>query len=695
MARDPVCGMYVDEDKASFKYNLDEITYYFCSKGCLVSFMRPEITYKRIKYLTIVSFILGISIAILEFLVKINFILPNEVWMLVLSIPVQFGAGYYFYVGFKDAIISKQANMDTLIAIGTTTAWLYSAISVLQEINFIPSFLPRNALGTYFMESSLIIGFILLGKLIEHNVKRKANRAVRKLSELIPKKARVLIGEQEKEIPVEKVKVGDVIIVKPGEAIPVDGIIIEGYSSVDQSNFTGESIPVEKKVGDYVFASTVNKNGYLKIRATKTGKETAISNIGKMIEKAIQSQAPIQRIADKVSAYFVPTVVVVALISFFFWYFVAGLPVNYALIPLIAVLIIACPCALGLATPAALMIGAGKSAQKGILIKGGEYLERASKINVVVFDKTKTLTKGIVRIDKIITFFDINENEALRLAAIAEKYSEHPLAEVILNEAKKKGIEIPDPIGFEYNLGMGIKAMYENYEILIGNESLMNKYRVDINIAKDKLNELENEGYTCLILSVNRKLTSIFALADEVKDEAKEVIDYLNRKGIETIMLTGDNERIASALSRKLGIKRYYAEVLPEQKAAIIEMIKKEGKTVAMVGDGINDAVALTIADLGIAMGSGTDVAKEAGGIILINNDLKNVVYALEISRKTYSKIKQNLFWAFFYNIILIPIAAGVIYPIYGVFLNPIFAAIAMASSSVSVVLNSMTLSRL
>lgn len=695
MARDPVCGMYVDENKSSFKYEIDAITYYFCSKGCLISFIRPEVTYKRIKYLTIVSFLFGIAIAILEFFVKLSFFFPIEFWLLILSIPVQFGAGYYFYVGFKDAIMTKQANMDTLIAIGTTTSWLYSTISVLQKLNLIPNFIPENSLGIYYMESSLIIAFILLGKLIEHNVKRKASKAVRKLTEMIPKKARKLENNHENEVNIDELKAGDIVIVKPGEIIPVDGIVIEGYSSVDQSNLTGESIPVEKKIGDFVYASTINKNGYIKIKAIKTGKETAIANVGKLIEKAIQSRAPIQKIADKISSYFVPTVVAVAIFSFIFWYFFAKLPLNYAIVPLIAVLIIACPCALGLATPAALMIAAGKSAQKGILVKGGEYLEKARKINTIVFDKTKTLTKGIIKVQEILVFDNFNEIEVLKFAAIAEKYSEHPFSQAIIQEARNKGIEIPNPNHFEYIPGMGIRAVFENHEILIGNESLMHEYGIDTSFVKEKIRQLGNEGYTVLILAVNKKLSAIFSLADEIKDEAKEVIEYLNRKGFEVIMITGDNERIASAIARKLGIKRYYAEVLPEKKAEIIENLKKEGKIVAMVGDGINDAVALTVADLGIAMGSGTDIAKEAGGIILLNNDLRNVIYALEISRKTYSKIKQNLFWAFFYNTILIPIAAGALFPLYGIFLNPIFAAIAMASSSISVVINSMSLSRL
>jgi|BEDMetMinimDraft_2_1075160.scaffolds.fasta_scaffold00200_14 copper-(or silver)-translocating P-type ATPase len=694
MARDPVCGMYVDEEKATLMYTVDEITYYFCSKSCLLIFSKPEITYKRIKFFTYLSFSLGILVVILEYFISFNFLLPNLVWLLILSTPIQFGAGYYFYVGMKDAIKSKQANMDTLIAIGTTAAWLYSTIYTFQSLNILPVILPKSASGVYFTESSLIIAFILLGKLIEHNIRRRANKAISYLNELLPKKARVIRNGEEIEVPAEKVKKNEIVLVKPGEYTPVDGIIIEGFSTVDQSAITGESLPVDKRPGDFVYASTINKNGYLKIRALKIGKNTTISDVIEMVEKAILSRAPIQRLADKISSYFVPAVIAIAVFSFLFWYLVVGLPINFALLALISVLIIACPCALGIATPAAILIGASKSAQKGILIKGGEYLEKAYKIDTIVFDKTKTLTKGTIILKKIYTFEGYSEDEALKFASIAEKLSEHPFSKVLIDEAKKRNLEIPDPDKFEYFPGEGIKAVYNGHLILIGNRSLMEKNRINLTNITPILEGLEAEGNTVLILSIDSKLVSLFAITDEIRGEAKYVIDYLKNKGIKVVMITGDNNRVAAAIAKKLGIDEYYAEVKPQDKAEIIKELKKKGRVVAMVGDGINDAPALSIADIGIAIGAGSDIAKEAGGIILINNDLKSVIHAIEISKKTYSKIKQNLFWAFFYNVILIPIAAGALYPFFGIMLNPIFAAIAMASSSITVVTNSLTLNR-
>lgn len=697
MAKDPVCGMYVDEEKAPFKVTKGDITYYFCSKNCLNTFLRPEKAFRQLKIMTVFAFSLGIPIIIFEYFYQINWLFPNYVWLFLLATPVQFGAGWGFYVGMKDAIKSKQANMDTLIAIGTTAAWLYSTIYTFQSLGWIPAIFPKVTEGTtevYFTESSLIIGFILLGKVMEHLVKGRASEAIRKLLDLQPKMARVIRDEKEIMIPVEKVKVGDILIVKPGERIPVDGVVIEGFSYVDQSALTGESIPVEKKVGDEVFGATINKNGLLKIKATKVGADTTLSQIVKMVEEAIVSKMPAQRLADVVSSYFVPLVVLIAVGSFVYWYYIAKLPFGLALTTLIAVLIIACPCALGIATPAAIMIGAGKGAQNGILIKGGEHLERTYKIDTIVFDKTGTLTKGEPSLIDIIPIGNLNEEEALKFAAIAEKGSEHPIGDAIVKGAKIKNIDIPDPESFESIPGHGIKAYYQGNEILIGNRKLMAINGIDVNNIEEKLTNLENEGKTVIIMAINKKLEAIFTVADTLKEEAEQTVKVLQKMGIEVIMLTGDNKRTANAIAKKLGIKRVLAEVLPNDKANVIKELKKEGRTVAMVGDGINDAPALATADVGIAIGSGTDIAKETGGIILIKNDLRDVVVAIQLSKKTVRKIKENLFWAFFYNIALIPVAAGVLYPFFGIMLNPVYAAIAMATSSITVVTNSMTLNR-
>jgi len=527
---------------------------------------------------------------------------------------------------------------------------------------------------------------------MEHVVKGKASEAIRRLLDLQPKMARVLKDGEEIEVPVEKVMVGDILIVKPGEKIPVDGIVIDGYSSVDQSIVTGESIPVEKRVGDEVIGASINKTGVLKIKATKVGSETTLAQIVRMVEEAIVSRTPIQRLADIVSSYFVPAVISIAVGAFVFWYFIFGLPLGLALTIMIAVLIIACPCALGIATPAAIMIGASKGAQYGVLIKSGEYLEKTCKIKTIVFDKTGTLTKGQPSVTDVIAFNGFKEEEVLEFAAMAEKGSEHPLGEAVVRYANEKGIDPEYPEAFEAIPGHGIKAFYKGNEILLGNRKLMASFGVNIDMIEETLKGLENEGKTTMILAINREIMGIIAVADTLKEHVVEAINELKRMGIEVIMLTGDNKRTAQAIAKKLGIQRVFAEVLPGEKAKVIKELRNEGKIVAMVGDGINDAPALASADVGIAIGSGTDIAKETGGIILIKDDIRDVVMAIELSKATVRKIKENLFWAFFYNIVLIPVAAGILYPAFGLLLNPIFAAIAMASSSITVVSNSLLL---
>lgn len=709
MAKDIVCGMYVDEKKTPFKAERRGTSYYFCSSNCLENFLKPEKEYASLKGVTILSLTLGSITAILEYLFPISFeFLPNYVILFLLATPVQFYAGWRFYKGTWDAIKARQANMDSLIAVGTSAAWVYSTIVMLQNVGLAPVIFPKVAEGVtqvYFTESGLIIGFILLGRLMEHIVKGRASEAIRKLLDLQPKMARVLRGgEREEEIPVENVQVDDLLVVKPGESIPADGLVVKGYSSVDQSMVTGESIPVEKNVGDEVIGGTINKVGLLHVRATKVGADTALSQIVRLVEEAIISKTSIQRLADTVSSYFVPAVVAVAVGAFVFWNLAAGLPLGLAMTILISVLIVACPCALGIATPAALMIGAGKGAQNGVLIKSGEYLEKAHRLKAIVFDKTGTLTKGEPSLTDVISVnANFKERDVLRLAAIAERGSEHPLGEAIVRGAEQRiSLEIPAPKSFEAVPGFGIKAVHDGSEILLGSRKMMSVNNIPIEQAvEENIVALEEEGKTAMLVAVDKGLAGIIAVADTLKEDAKEAVERLQSMGIETVMLTGDNKRTANAIARKLGMTRVLAEVLPADKAKVVQELKNNRSgsdrrkvLVAMVGDGINDAPALAAADVGIAIGSGTDIAKETGGIILMKNNLNDVVLAIDLSKRTVRKIKQNLFEAFVYNVALIPIAAGLLYPSTGILLNPIFAAIAMALSSITVVANSLLLKR-
>ncbi|HLE65334.1 MAG TPA: heavy metal translocating P-type ATPase, partial [Candidatus Bathyarchaeia archaeon] len=698
-------GMYVDETKTPFKAERRGTAYYFCSQNCLDTFLLPEKEFRTLKIMTAFSLTLGALAAFLEYFLppllgttdwNLGYLgLPNYVWLFLIATPVQFIGGWRFYKGTRDAIRARQANMDSLIATGTTAAWAYSTLVTFARGLF-PSALVVTGPEVYFTETGLIIGFILLGKTMEHIVKGRASEAVRKLLDLQPRMARVLKGSVEVEVPVEQVALDDLLVVRPGERIPVDGIVAEGYSSVDQSVVTGESIPVEKRTGDEVIGAAINKTGLLKIRATKVGADTTLSQIVKMVEEAIVSQAPIQRLADKISSYFVPLVVAVAVGSFLFWYLSWGLPFALAFIVIISVLIIACPCALGIATPAAIMIGASKGAQNGILIKNGEYLEKAHKIGVVVFDKTGTLTKGQPSLTDIVPFNGFQDLEVLKLAAVAEKGSEHPLGEAIVRGAIAKEMEIPDAQGFEAVPGHGVRVQYDGSEVLLGNRKLLSDNGIPLTEYEDTLRKLETDGKTAMLLSYGGRVAGVVAVADTLKETSVETIRRLDSMGIDVVMLTGDNKRTAEAIGRTLGVRRVLAEVLPGDKAKVVKGLKEQGKVVAMVGDGINDAPALASSDVGIAIGSGTDIAKETGGIVLIKDDVRDVVKAIQLSKKTVRKIKENLFWAFFYNIILIPIAAGILIPFLGVdaILNPVYAAVAMAFSSVTVTLNSMLLNR-
>ncbi|HLG36696.1 MAG TPA: copper-translocating P-type ATPase, partial [Nitrososphaera sp.] len=552
--------------------------------------------------------------------------------------------------------------------------------------------------SVYFETAAIIITLILVGKLLETRTKEKASSAMRKLMDLQPRTAKVIREGNELEIPIEQVKEGDLLIVRPGERVPVDGIVLEGESSVDESAVTGESIPVDKSKDSEVIGATINQSGLLKVKATKVGQDTVLSQIITLVENARMGKAPMQRMVDQVSKYFVPVVIAVALGVSIGWYFAGGAGLTYSVLAFVSVIIIACPCALGIATPAALMMGAGKGAENGILFKGGEHLEIARKVNTVVFDKTGTLTVGKPSVTDIVDLSGMGDNELLRLAAIAESGSEHPLGQAVVRKAKENGIPVSNPNSFEAVSGHGLRASYGGHEVLIGNRKLMRENGIAVTAEVDaSLQKLEQEGKTATLVSIDGKLSGVIAMADTVKDSAKEAIESLNLMHVEVAMLTGDNERTANAIASKLGIRRVIAQVLPQEKEQVIAKLKDEGRVVAMVGDGINDAPALARADLGIAIGSGTDVAKETGGIILIKNDVRDVVAALELGKKTVSKIKQNLFWAFAYNTGLIPLAGGALVPFLGLEVFgwlPILAGAAMALSSVTVVGNSLLLGR-
>lgn len=601
---------------------------------------------------------------------------------LLITIPIML-VGYEFYTkGIRSVIKAKTANMDTLVAIGTGSAFAYSVwVMILGRYDEL-----------YFEVAGILIAFILLGRFLEAKAKGKTSEAIKKLMGLSAKTALVIRDEEEIEMPIEEVIVGDIILVKPGQKVPVDGEITEGHSSVDESMITGESIPIEKVKGARVIGATINKTGSFKFKATKVGADTALAQIIKLVEEAQGSKAPIQKLADIISSYFVPVVVGIAIVSSTAWYFFGG--ITFALTIFVAVLIIACPCALGLATPTAIMVGTGKGAENGILFKNAESLQMAQKIDTVVFDKTGTLTEGKPKVTDIIVLSDRSQDELLLFAAIAEKNSEHPLGEAIVNHAKERKLKIVDPDKFNSITGKGIEVIYMDSLIHLGNKKLLEDNGIDYEPALKNLEQLENEGKTAMLIAVDKKISGIIAVADTLKEYSAKAIQALNQIGVETIMITGDNRRTAEAIAKQVGIKRVMAEVLPQDKSDNIKKLQQDGKKVAMVGDGINDAPALTQADIGIAIGSGTDVAIESGDIILIKEDLRDVVVAMELSRYTMKKIKQNLFWAFFYNTLGLPLAAGALYPFTGFLLSPIFAGAAMAFSSVSVVSNSLLMKR-
>lgn len=607
---------------------------------------------------------------------------------LFLTIPIIIAGNKFFSKGVK-SMIAKAPTMDSLITIGSSAALIYSFYSLYLIYNGDTMAVHHM----YFESAGVIITLVLLGKYFESRAKGKTGEAIKKLMGLSPKTAIIVKNDKEVEIPIEEVEVGDVIVVKPGSKIPVDGTVIEGYTSVDESMLTGESMPVEKNIGSKVVGASINKNGTIKFKAEKVGSDTAISQIIKLVEDAQGSKAPIAKLADIIAGYFVPVVVVIAIISGLSW-FIAGKGAVFSLTVFISVLVIACPCALGLATPTAIMVGTGKGAENGILIKGGEALETTHKINTIVFDKTGTITEGKPVVTDIITYGDITSEELLKLAASAEKSSEHPLGEAIVKECEDKKLELYKLDKFMAIPGHGIEVVIDGNEILLGNKKLMTSKNIDLVDLEFKSDKLASEGKTPMYVAINNKISGIIAVADVVKENSAKAIKKLHDMGIEVVMITGDNKKTAKAIASQVGIDRVLAEVLPQDKSMEVKKLQDEGKFVAMVGDGINDAPALAQADIGIAIGSGTDVAMESADIVLMRSDLLDVPTAIRLSKSTMTNIKENLFWAFGYNVIGIPVAAGLLYLFGGPLLNPVIAALAMAFSSTSVLLNALRLKR-
>ncbi len=636
-------------------------------------------------------------------------IFPRVKWLdillLVLTTPVQLGIGWTFYEGMYKSVRHGSFNMDSLIAIGTSAAYFYSIFST-----FYPFFNPAFTGEVFYETAALLITFVVLGRLLEAKAKGKTSEAIRKLMNLQPKTATIIAEDgTEKTIPAELVEVGDILLVRPGERVPTDGVVIQGSTSVDESMLTGESMPVNKEVGDEVIGGTMNNEGMIKARATRVGKDTALAQIIKLVQDAQSSKAPIQDFADRVSQYFVPGVIIIAVFAFFFWLLITSTgifpvdrlpagtgPFLFSFLIGISVLVIACPCALGLATPTAVMVGTGVGAMNGILIKGGEPLETTHKINAIIFDKTGTLTHGKpVVTDVLIMNPRFSEEEVIFLAGSSEKGSEHPLGKAIVNHAMERVKSLEEPSEFEAIKGEGIVAKVSKRSVLLGNRRLLKERNIPIpNEVEEKLRLLENQGKTAMLLAIDSEVAAIIAVADTVKPESKTVIKKLNEMGIKTWMVTGDNERTARAIASQIGIEDVFAEVLPAEKVEKVKELQEQGYIVAMVGDGINDAPALAQADVGIAIGSGTDVAIESADIILMKNDLRDVYTAIHLSKKTMQRIKLNMFWALGYNSAGIPIAAGVLYPLFSITLPPELAGLAMALSSVSVVTSSLLLRR-
>lgn len=619
---------------------------------------------------------LTIPVIIINYLVDFS---GKNLLMLALTTPVQFIVGWHFYTGAYKSLKNRFADMNVLVALSASAAYFYSLFS---------TFLANGPV--FYQASAVVVTTITLGMLLEEMAVEKTGETIRKLMELQPKTAIVIRNGDEKEVTVEEVEVGDVVVVRPGERIPVDGVVVEGHSFIDESMITGESVPVEKNVGDNVFSATINKTGTLKFRAEKIGKETMLAQIVRLAREVQASKAPIQRLADKIVNYFVPVVVLIAVTAFMTWY-ISLKDVVLALTTLVSVLVIACPCALGIATPAAIMIGVGKGAENGILIKNGAVLEVMRKLDTVVFDKTGTLTKGALEVTDIIAE---DERRVLRIAAAAEKRSEHPVGEAIVRKAEAEGLRVDEPRSFKALPGMGVTARVKRKNVLLGNRVLMRISNVSIEHFEGEIERLEKNGKTVLILAVDSEAVGLLAVSDVLKEHSKEAVEKLQKIGLRVAMLTGDTERTARAVANRLGINDVLAEVLPAEKVKVIKELQSQGRCVAMVGDGINDAPAITQADVGIALGGGTDIAMEAGDVVLVKDDPRDVAVSINLSEKTLQKIKQNLFWAFFYNMLMVPLAAGILYPSLGVLVRPEIAAAAMILSDVTIVGNSLLLKR-
>ncbi len=754
-AVDPVCGMTVDPASAAGRSEYEGATYYFCSPMCKQKFdadpqrftssevsshrhhpvaadshlshasqgmvaihsaMRhaaPEVTDSQEEaqareYHTMMrKFWFAAVVGIPVLLTMLIEYVPSlrEATMpwhqcigiasAILTFPVLAWSGNQFFAGAWNNFRNHNTNMDTLVALGTGSAWLYSTIVAVA-----PWLFPEGTQGMYFDVAVIVIALIVLGQALELRARSRSSAAIKKLLELQAKTARVIRNGSEVDIPVEAVVVGDTVLVRPGEKVPVDGVILEGESAIDESVVTGESVPVDKGAGDAVIGSSVNKTGAFTFRATKVGRDTALAQIVEMVQQAQNSKPPIGRLVDTVSSYFVPSVMIIAVVTFLFWFNFGPPPVlNYSIVTMVAVLVIACPCALGLATPISLMVGVGKAAEYGVLIRNGEALETASRLTTLVLDKTGTITKGKPELTNVLPFGDFSESELLRLAAIADRRSEHPLAEAIVRGARERGISLDEPEAFNAIPGYGVEASVEGLRVLVGNRKLMEREKVSIAEFEDGALRLADEGKTPMFVAVDGRPAGIVAVADTIKADSVAAIRALRKLNIEVVMITGDNERTAQAIARQTGISRVLAEVLPEEKARQVELLQAEGgkrkerggrgnRLVGMVGDGINDAPALAQADIGFAIGTGADVAIEAADITLVGGSLRGIVTAIEVSRATLRNIKQNLFGAFVYNVLGIPIAAGILYPVFGILLSPIIAGAAMAASSITVVTN-------
>ncbi|MEM0099019.1 MAG: heavy metal translocating P-type ATPase [Thermoplasmata archaeon] len=684
MARDPVCGMYVEENENAIKIFKNGRIYYFCSESCKEQFEKPEKEYIRLLKLLQLSWIITIPVIFFTYFPIFSY---SDYILFILATINQFYPGLRYYKGAIDALKNRVGNMDLLIALGTTMAWSYSTITL-----FFKTF---NSKSLYFDISSVIISLILTGTFLENKMKRKASEALEKLISLQPKNAHLIHDNTVIDVPVENIKINDLIIIKQGERIPVDGIIVEGISEVDESMMTGESFPITKKTGDRILAGTLNISSVLKVKVEKVGNDTTLSEIVQIVENASTERVPIQRIADRISMYFIPLVIFAGIISFLIWYFIGKIGLTFSLLIFVSVIIIACPCAMGIATPAALIVSSGISASNGIIFKNGESIEKSNKIDTVILDKTGTITMGEPEVKEIISTDSFSQDFIIRIAAIAESQSSHPFARAIMKKVKGENIEFPDD--FEYFPGQGIKAIYKGNKIMIGNMEILKNENIEFKMNSYLSKSVEN-GYSYLFVVYNSKVIGIILISDTIRENSYEAINELFKMGMDVWMVTGDNQYVANNIAEKLSIKNVISNVKPPEKAKIVEKLKKEGKNVAFVGDGINDSPALVSADLGIVVGSGADIAKEAGDVILLKNNLMDLIKVFKIGKKTMKKIKQNLFWAFVYNSTLIPIAGGLLIPFFGPEIYniiPFFAALAMAFSSTTVVTNSLLLRRM